>query len=219
MKKFISGFICGAIIFSMAGAFAVNSIYDNPYPIIVNGEEKRIQGYNIDDYSYFKLRDIASALGNFSVAFDDETIVLKSGDVPAPEVPAPGGISEMFPGETTEGISVDNAQEQTNDFASLGIDTPYVLDEDGVTNVTNDAFRIQVNIENFENEDGGTAVADVMNIVAKANELAGFERYKAFGHEIRGAESNLTEITLSSASVTLYEYYTQVVPWLESIGQ
>ena len=80
MKKFICGFLCGAVLCTVIGAFAVNSIYENPYKITVNGVEKSIQGYNIDDYSYFKLRDIADAVGGFNVGFDNDTIVLSTGE-------------------------------------------------------------------------------------------------------------------------------------------
>ena len=89
MKKFVAGFLSGALLFGIGGAFAVNSIYDNPYKIFVNGEEKQIQGYNVDDYSYFKLRDIADAVGGFTVDFKDDTIQLyKDGYVPkeAPQI-------------------------------------------------------------------------------------------------------------------------------------
>lgn len=74
MKKFISGLVVGTIITSIVGVFAVNSIYENPYPIFVNGEQKQIQGYNVDDYSYFKLRDIADAVGGFTVDFQNDAI-------------------------------------------------------------------------------------------------------------------------------------------------
>lgn len=74
MKKFITGFLCGAILCGVFSVFAVNSIYENPYKILVNGEEKYIQGYNVDDYSYFKLRDIADAVGGFTVDFQNDTI-------------------------------------------------------------------------------------------------------------------------------------------------
>ena len=74
MKKFITGFLCGAILCGVFSVFAVNSIYENPYKILVNGEEKYIQGYNVDDYSYFKLRDIANAVGGFTVDFQNDTI-------------------------------------------------------------------------------------------------------------------------------------------------
>ena len=90
MKKFVAGFLSGALLFGIGGAFAVNSIYDNPYKIFVNGEEKQIQGYNVDDYSYFKLRDIADAVGGFAVDFKDDTIQLyKDGYVPK-EAAGPG---------------------------------------------------------------------------------------------------------------------------------
>ncbi len=82
MKKFISGLIVGTIITSIVGVFAVNSIYENPFPIFVNGEQKQIQGYNVDDYSYFKLRDIADAVGGFTVDFQNNAIqIAKNGYV------------------------------------------------------------------------------------------------------------------------------------------
>lgn len=37
-----------------------------------------MEGYNVDDYTYFKLRDIADAVGGFDVDFKDDTIVLTS---------------------------------------------------------------------------------------------------------------------------------------------
>ncbi len=80
MKKIISGMIIGAVLATAVGGFAVNSIYDNPYPIFVNGTEKHIQGYNVDDYSYFKLRDIADAVGGFNVDFNNNQIQISTGD-------------------------------------------------------------------------------------------------------------------------------------------
>lgn len=45
--------------------------------VAVNGENITIGGYNIDGYTYFKLRDVAAALGgtdaNFEVGYDSET--------------------------------------------------------------------------------------------------------------------------------------------------
>lgn len=77
MKKFIAGFLVGALLFSFIGVFAYN-IYENPYKIMVNGVEKQIQGYNVDDYSYFKLRDIADAVGGFDVDFQNDTIQISN---------------------------------------------------------------------------------------------------------------------------------------------
>ena len=78
MKKFICGLLIGVIISSLVGAYAVNQIYDNPYSIYVNGEPKQIQGYNIDGYSYFKLRDIAQATNKFDVDFRNNNVIINT---------------------------------------------------------------------------------------------------------------------------------------------
>lgn len=78
-KKFMTGFISGAIIFSIAGAMAANIIaVPNAFPIKLDGNDTNIEGYGIDDYTYFKLRDIANATGSFDVDFKDDTILLTS---------------------------------------------------------------------------------------------------------------------------------------------
>ena len=76
VKKFICGLVAGTVLTSLVGAYAVSEIYENPYPIYVNGEQKEIQGYNIDGYSYFKLRDIAEATGKFDVDFQNDSVVI-----------------------------------------------------------------------------------------------------------------------------------------------
>lgn len=76
MKKFICGLVAGTVLTSLVGAYAVSEIYENPYPIYVNGEQKEIHGYNIDGYSYFKLRDIAEATNGFNVDFQNDSVVI-----------------------------------------------------------------------------------------------------------------------------------------------
>lgn len=79
MKRFTLGFITGSIIAAAVTGFAVEYIINpNPFPVKVNGSETAIEGYNINDSSYFKLRDIADAVGGFSVDFKDNAIVLES---------------------------------------------------------------------------------------------------------------------------------------------
>ncbi len=85
MKKIISGIIIGAVLGTAIGGFAVSSIVDNRFPIMVNGEKKNIQGYNIDDRTYFKLRDIADATGGFTVDFKDDTILINTNASSAPQ--------------------------------------------------------------------------------------------------------------------------------------
>ncbi len=78
-KNFITGFISGAVAFTMVGAFAANMVTTpNTYPVKLDGKDVSIEGYNVDDYTYFKLRDISDAVGGFDVDFNDDTIVLTS---------------------------------------------------------------------------------------------------------------------------------------------
>ncbi len=78
MKKFfISGVITGALIFGGLGVLAGQYIANpNPFPMQLNGESVYVEGYNIDDSTYFKLRDIASVVGGFEVDFRNNTILL-----------------------------------------------------------------------------------------------------------------------------------------------
>lgn len=65
MKKFILGFILGAMIFGFTAIYAEESlhIFQNPFPIIVNGSKQDIPAYNIDGFTYMKLADIGKILG------------------------------------------------------------------------------------------------------------------------------------------------------------
>ena len=79
-RNFIAGFLCGAVIFGAAGALAASlTATPNPFPIKLNGNDVSIEGYNIEDSTYFKLRDIADAVGGFEVGFEDDTIILTAG--------------------------------------------------------------------------------------------------------------------------------------------
>lgn len=79
-RNFITGFISGAVAFTMVGAFAAGTFTATPnvYPIQLDGKDVNIEGYEINDYTYFKLRDISKAAGGFDVDFKDDTIVLTS---------------------------------------------------------------------------------------------------------------------------------------------
>jgi hypothetical protein len=87
MKKFILGFIAGGVICATVTGFAVEyAVTANPYPVKVNGTETTIEGYNINDNTYFKLRDVANAVGGFEVGFSDNTITIDTGNVVKPEL-------------------------------------------------------------------------------------------------------------------------------------
>lgn len=88
-NKFILGFITGGIICATATGFAVEyAVTANPFPVAVNGTETAIEGYNINDNTYFKLRDVADAVGGFNVGFSDNTITIDT-DTAAQPTPTP----------------------------------------------------------------------------------------------------------------------------------
>ncbi len=79
MKRFTLGFIIGGVICSALTGFAVEyAVTANPFPIRVDGVAKSIEGYNINDSTYFKLRDIADAVGGFTVGFANNTITIST---------------------------------------------------------------------------------------------------------------------------------------------
>lgn len=85
MKKFTLGFITGSVLAAAVTGFAVEyAVTANPYPVKVNGVETAIQGYNINDETYFKLRDISAAVGGFEVGFENNAIIVKTPNKPAP---------------------------------------------------------------------------------------------------------------------------------------
>ncbi|MCI9086807.1 MAG: hypothetical protein HFE51_10410 [Clostridia bacterium] len=84
-KNFITGFITGGIICAAVTGFAVEyAVTANPYPVKINGVETSIQGYNINDETYFKLRDVSAAVGGFEVGFSDNTITIATEQQPEP---------------------------------------------------------------------------------------------------------------------------------------
>lgn len=76
-KQVIISFLSGAVLFGSVGVFAGQYMAtDNPFPVQLNGQSVSIEGYNINDNTYFKLRDIADVVGGFDVDFQNNTIQL-----------------------------------------------------------------------------------------------------------------------------------------------
>ena len=136
MKKFILGFITGGIICATATGFAVEyAVTANPFPVAVNGPETAIEGYNINDNSYFKLRDVADAVGGFNVGFSDNTITIDT-DTAAQPTPTP------LPSFTPAQISIVKGDDGY-DYTSDGIEIEYVdgvayIDETDIQYILND---------------------------------------------------------------------------------
>lgn len=117
MKKFILGFITGGIICAAVTGFAVEyAVTANPYPVKVNGSETAIEGYNINDNTYFKLRDVADAVGGFDVGFSDDTITIDTETAPEPtDAPTAADVTV---------IKGDDGKDYTSD----GLEIHYVND-------------------------------------------------------------------------------------------
>ena len=75
-KELFAGVLIGSVLIG-AAAFAVQyTATENPFPVQLNGQNIQLEGYNINDSTYFKLRDIADAVGGFTVDFNNDTIQL-----------------------------------------------------------------------------------------------------------------------------------------------
>ena len=78
MKKEIICFVLGVLtaigITALAAQMEVNP---NAFPVLVDGQPVSIEGYNLNGYTYFKLRDIGNSIG-FDVEFKDNTIAINT---------------------------------------------------------------------------------------------------------------------------------------------
>ncbi|MTI49449.1 MAG: hypothetical protein FH761_16575 [Firmicutes bacterium] len=78
MKKFITGFVIAAILFSLAPSLADTNLKDiiaspNNYPIYVNGEDVDVEAYNIDGYTYLKIANIANVFNDGTEVMFNQT--------------------------------------------------------------------------------------------------------------------------------------------------
>lgn len=126
-KNFITGFITGGIICAAVTGFAVEyAVTANPYPVKVNGVETAIEGYNINDETYFKLRDVSAAVGGFEVGFEDNAIIVNTPSqptaTPAP-APTPANISPLPDVATVEkdGVQYVNKDDIEDMLKSIGL--------------------------------------------------------------------------------------------------
>ena len=130
MKRFTLGFIIGGIICSALTGFAVEyAVTANPFPIRVDGAEKSIEGYNINDSTYFKLRDVADAVGGFTVGFTNNTITISTSQEPSESISTDGAIT-IYEGQTR-----DNRLAKEGDIFVKADGTEIVLKKDEVTGV------------------------------------------------------------------------------------
>jgi|GEM_PF-809002 hypothetical protein len=62
IQGFIIGFIsCAVILGGVAFAATELSVKPNPFPVLINGTETTVEGYNINGYTFLKLADFKKA--------------------------------------------------------------------------------------------------------------------------------------------------------------
>lgn len=138
MKKFILGFITGGIICATLTGFAVEyAVTVNPFLVKVNGVESSIEGYNINDNTYFKLRDVADAVGGFDVGFTDNTITIDTRAAAEPTLtptvkPSTTDLSPLpeLPIEKRNGIEHVSSADLNDMLKSIGLGKYSVIGKD-----------------------------------------------------------------------------------------
>lgn len=125
-KNYIAGFITGAVIFGAIGVLASNvyNAYDNPYPIYIDGIQAQIEGYNINDKTYFQLRDIGDKIG-FRVDFANDMIVVNTSPLPTatpkPTIAPPSVPLPEVPVEEVDGVKYVRKSEIEKMLDSIGL--------------------------------------------------------------------------------------------------
>lgn len=181
-KQFITGYIAGALTFGAVGAFAVGlTANPNPFPITLNNNSISMEGYNIEGSTYFKLRDIADAVGGFSVDFADDTIILTTGSTPVPTAaPSPSptpmpAVSSQF--KTMAGEILDDIEYEMRFLTQI---LPQINYDEFERNVTAALYRTEdmaLYIDELLEEYGDEPAAKQFLDVAAAFTDAGNEIY------------------------------------------
>lgn len=105
MKKLVFGILIGALL-ATGIVYAVEYVIEpNPYQMTLNGEPVWMEGYNINGYSYFKLRDIGEKVG-FSVDFlEDKVVIDTETPQPSPTATPMGELPEFV--YAVDGLQAD----------------------------------------------------------------------------------------------------------------
>ncbi|MGE5631374.1 MAG: hypothetical protein ACM3TR_09795 [Caulobacteraceae bacterium] len=94
MKKFMLGFLFGALLFASVGVFAAEYVINpNPFPIVIDGVQQQVEAYNINGFTFLKLADVGKVF-NRTVKFNES--------VPQIEISQTGSDIVMEPAPTTE---------------------------------------------------------------------------------------------------------------------
>ena len=199
-KNFVTGFVTGGIICAAVTGFAVEyAVTANPYPVKVNGVETTIQGYNINDETYFKLRDVSAAVGGFEVGFENNAIIVNTPNKPTP-APTPAPTSTSAPVSSVKPTPNPKLEQSTLEYLATLKNQEYTSDGVPIDDSYQDGKR-------YVNKHYIKVIYD-------------FEQY---GYEfvtnyIRDKQHNkvLSDILLSyNNDIELTYYETVLRPWLQ----
>lgn len=196
MKKFILGFITGGIICAAVTGFAVEyAVTVNPFPIKVNGVETSIEGYNINDNTYFKLRDVADAVGGFQVGFTDNTITIDTATVCPMPTETPTVSSTPAPTAVIDVSDYIVKGDDGKDYTTDGLEVEYV---DGVAYI--DVADIQ-----YKFVDKG-----FNNYVVADNSLVDINTFEKLITDISRCPNDYRLISLN-------DYITKILPFINEL--
>lgn len=132
MKKFILGFISGAILFGAAGTFAADvwqsiNVLPNTIKVIVDGKEVQADNFLYNDTTYLPIRAVSEAL-KMNVQYDNvtSTAIISNADTPEP-TPAPTANPDLsqlpeLPIEKREGKEYVSAIDVNDMLKTIGLD-------------------------------------------------------------------------------------------------
>lgn len=109
IKSITLGILIGATATLSITALAEYIVVPNSFPVKVNGQTVQVEGYNINDSTYFKLRDVADAVGGFEVGFEDNAIIVNTPNKPT-SAPTPTVNPNLSPLPEVEIETVDGVQ-------------------------------------------------------------------------------------------------------------
>ena len=80
MKKFILGFLLGALMFGFisVAATATHNIIPNPFRILVDGEKRVVEAYLINDRTFLQLRGVGYLFDGVEIDFVDGVIIIET---------------------------------------------------------------------------------------------------------------------------------------------
>lgn len=140
IKSITLGIIIGAAATLSITALAEYIVVPNSFPVKVNGQTVQVEGYNINDSTYFKLRDVADVVGGFEVGFENNAIIVNTPSQPTPApTTAPTAKPDLsplpeLPIERRNGKEYVSAIDVNDMLKNIGLDKYSIIGHDFYNN-------------------------------------------------------------------------------------